>query len=454
MFHKKIFHHFFKRSFRGQSLVEGLVALSMASIVIVAIVAVVSSSLSTSRLSATREKASQLSQDAMEIIRSQRGLTEGFYCLGIDGELGLPAPVDTCTEPNINQEYIRKVEVVIDGCATGVDNVIVSTSWQETSCENGEFCQSVQLATCLDPSGLIGGNYPVPPTATPSISPTPENFTPTPTPVPPTLTFTASPLTVPYNGSAVLSWTSNYANSCTASGSWSGSKPISGSQSTGQLTTSRTYTLVCGGVGGTVSRSVTVSVNNPPTPTPTSSPTPTATPTPVYVTENIITNSGFESGSTGWQYSSGNGYNVFCVNGGDCSPWTAGTGSRWVYLGGYPNANDQVYKQITIPSTATRADLRFLYRIGTAETTTSVVYDRLYVTVRDPSNTLLQHLITLSNLDKTGSSGNTVWVSSSTYDLLAYKGQTIRIRFLATTNNDLWTAFHLDDVVLDVRYIP
>ncbi len=75
-------------------------------------------------------------------------------------------------------------------------------------------------------------------------------------------------VSVSYNGSATLSWTSTNATSCTASGDWSGAKAISsGGESTGNLTSSKTYTIVCTGPGGT-SNYDTVSANvqvNPPT---------------------------------------------------------------------------------------------------------------------------------------------------------------------------------------------
>ena len=68
------------------------------------------------------------------------------------------------------------------------------------------------------------------------------------------------PITVPYNSSATLTWTSKNADSCQASNAWSGVKPTSGSQSTGSLTGSRTYTIACEGPGGFSSDSVTVNV--------------------------------------------------------------------------------------------------------------------------------------------------------------------------------------------------
>ena len=70
------------------------------------------------------------------------------------------------------------------------------------------------------------------------------------------------PITIPYNTSASLTWNSSNADSCYASGAWSGTKALSGSQSTGSLTSSRTYTLTCTGPAGSASDSVTVNVGS------------------------------------------------------------------------------------------------------------------------------------------------------------------------------------------------
>ncbi len=83
-----------------------------------------------------------------------------------------------------------------------------------------------------------------------------------PPPPMPTASLSASPTTVSVNGSAMLSWSSTDAASCTASGAWSGAKPTSGSESTAALSNTATYSLTCTGAGGTTNpQSVTVTVN-------------------------------------------------------------------------------------------------------------------------------------------------------------------------------------------------
>jgi hypothetical protein len=81
-----------------------------------------------------------------------------------------------------------------------------------------------------------------------------------PPPPVPTLAFSASPKTVSTGSSSTLTWTSTNATSCTASGAWSGTKPISGSASTGALHNNSTYSLNCTGAGGSAGQSVGVTI--------------------------------------------------------------------------------------------------------------------------------------------------------------------------------------------------
>lgn len=81
------------------------------------------------------------------------------------------------------------------------------------------------------------------------------------TPPPPIISITASPTTVKSGGSAKLTWTTVPNSSiCTALGNWSGGKATSGTQSTGALKVSSTYTLTCSDASGVTTESVTVSV--------------------------------------------------------------------------------------------------------------------------------------------------------------------------------------------------
>jgi len=71
----------------------------------------------------------------------------------------------------------------------------------------------------------------------------------------PTVTLTSSPASVSRGSTITLDWSSTDALSCTASGDWSGTKPITGSESI-VINGPVTFILSCSGDGGTASASV------------------------------------------------------------------------------------------------------------------------------------------------------------------------------------------------------
>jgi hypothetical protein len=97
-----------------------------------------------------------------------------------------------------------------------------------------------------------------------------------------------------------------------------------------------------------------------------------------------------------------------------------------------------------VPS-GTAPGLSFWLNVITNETTTTIGNDVLYVEIRNTAGTLLQTLVTYSNLDR-GSPG--VYVQRGAFNLGAYAGQTIRIQFRVTGNGSLPTSFLVDDVSL------
>jgi hypothetical protein len=85
----------------------------------------------------------------------------------------------------------------------------------------------------------------------------------------PTVTISASPSAVTVGQAATLTWSSTNATSCAASASpsesdWSGSEPMTGSQSVRPGSAGMiTYTLSCSGAGGSASQSASVTGNAP-----------------------------------------------------------------------------------------------------------------------------------------------------------------------------------------------
>jgi hypothetical protein len=82
-------------------------------------------------------------------------------------------------------------------------------------------------------------------------------------PTPPSVLLNVNPQNVPYNGTTNITWSTVGADSCVASGGWSGSRatqsPSAGESSAG-LTTNTTFTLTCNGSGGSGSDTKTVTV--------------------------------------------------------------------------------------------------------------------------------------------------------------------------------------------------
>ncbi|MDH3768215.1 MAG: hypothetical protein OES99_07160, partial [Gammaproteobacteria bacterium] len=97
------------------------------------------------------------------------------------------------------------------------------------------------------------------------------------TPPGPTVVLDASPVVVDEGGSSDLNWSSTDADSCVASGDWSGAKATAGSETMGPLGVTSTFTLTCTGAGGLVSDNVNITVSSaPPAPMLTLSGPPTA----------------------------------------------------------------------------------------------------------------------------------------------------------------------------------
>jgi hypothetical protein len=154
------------------------------------------------------------------------------------------------------------------------------------------------------------------------------------------------------------------------------------------------------------------------------------------LTEQLLANAGFESGNVNWTASSG-----VIAN----SATTARTGSWRALLAGkgfYASYN--LYQQVTIPSSACSATLKFWLKVTSDEVAVNTAYDTLAVEIQNSSGTVLGTLASYSNLNK-----GTSYVER-TFDLAAYKGQTIRIFFNASEDISYQTGFFVDDASVTV----
>ncbi|WP_319461171.1 M28 family peptidase [Micromonospora sp. RTP1Z1] len=143
----------------------------------------------------------------------------------------------------------------------------------------------------------------------------------------------------------------------------------------------------------------------------------------------LIGNSSFESGTTPWTASSG----VITNSTGQA----ARTGSYKAWLDGYGSTHtDTLSQSVTVPAGCASYTLAFWLHIDTAETTTSTVYDKLTVQVGTTT------LATYSNLNAA-----TGYVQR-TFNVAAYAGQTVTLKFTGTEDASLQTSFVVDDVTL------
>ncbi|MFB3106645.1 MAG: hypothetical protein ACE1ZA_17210 [Pseudomonadales bacterium] len=76
----------------------------------------------------------------------------------------------------------------------------------------------------------------------------------------PILSFSATDPVVADGGVTTLVWSSQNADTCTASSGWSGAKNLADSEQVGPITAATTYTLSCTGPGGTAIEMLTVAI--------------------------------------------------------------------------------------------------------------------------------------------------------------------------------------------------
>ena len=147
----------------------------------------------------------------------------------------------------------------------------------------------------------------------------------------------------------------------------------------------------------------------------------------------LIVSGGFEPTVTGWTRT---GVAAFSTGG------VQHTGTGYAYLAKANSVTGSIQQQITIPA-GSAPSLSFWLNVTSAEATTTVPADKMFVEVVNSGGTVLATLATYSNLDS-GPVG--AYVLQRDFPLAAYAGQTIAIRFRAITDAVNVTAFRIDDV--------
>ena len=282
-------------------------------------------------------------------------------------------------------------------------------------------------------------------TETPGPTPTPSE-TPEPT-LTPTETRTATPgpsATPTETPTATVGPSPTPTDTATP-----GSSPTPTATATATTTSTATPTATASPTASatptaTATASPTATVTATPTTTPTRTRTPTATvtvgPTPTADCHNGLANAGFEA----------------CT----LQPWTIGglaehyrgsryahTGQSSVWLGGYYNADDQLWQKLVLSPRTVSASFRYWYLVQSQEAGPAV--DLLVVELRDEESRLLATLDQRSNVHADGA-----WHQSPTVTVGPYAGQTVWLHFRGTGDGARITNFFIDDVTLEVCELP
>jgi hypothetical protein len=152
----------------------------------------------------------------------------------------------------------------------------------------------------------------------------------------------------------------------------------------------------------------------------------------------LLGNPGFETGTaTPWTATSG------VISDHTQEPPHSGTWDAW--LDGYTSATtDTLAQTVTVPSGCSTYQLSYWLHIDTSQTTTTKAIDTLTVQVLNSSGTVLGTLATFSNLNHgTG-------YAQYSYNLSAYAGQTITLKFTGVQASSTKTSFVVDDTAINV----
>lgn len=128
--------------------------------------------------------------------------------------------------------------------------------------------------------------------------------------------------------------------------------------------------------------------------------------------------------------------------------WNQGTSVAyngvWVaWLGGYGSVHvDDLYQDVTIPANPCTASLNFMLKITTNELSRAPANDILAVNVTSSTGTI-------TNLGSYSNKNKSAGYVQKTFNLLPYKGQTIRLQFHEIENASNATNFFIDNVTIN-----
>ena len=145
-----------------------------------------------------------------------------------------------------------------------------------------------------------------------------------------------------------------------------------------------------------------------------------------------LVNPGFENGNSPWTATAG----VL----GNTSGQTAHSGTKYAWLDGYGRTHTDTLTQasIVLPAGCSSYTLSFFLHIDSAETTTTTQFDKLTIQVNSTT------VGTFSNLNKAAG------YTQRSFNLSAFAGQTVTLKFTGTEDSSLQTSFVIDDTAINV----
>jgi len=154
--------------------------------------------------------------------------------------------------------------------------------------------------------------------------------------------------------------------------------------------------------------------------------------------QQLLGNPGFETGTASpWAVTAG------VLNNSTSEPAHSGSWDAW--LDGYGTTHaDTLAQPASVPGGCTTYQASFWLHTDTSETTTATAFDTLKVQVLNSSGTVLATLATFSNLS------HATGYQQHAYNLSAYAGQAITLKFTGTEDSSLQTSFVIDDTAVNV----
>lgn len=160
---------------RGQTLIEVLIALSIAVVIVAAVAVSVLSALNNAQFTKNQNMATQYAQEGMEIVRNLRNSDwnnfknlSGLYCLDKnnptlfirDGSVPQGCSHGGSAPQNVDALFVRQVDIeysplpgpVPAPCSSNERKVTVSVSWASGKCTNTNnvYCHSAKVSSCFN----------------------------------------------------------------------------------------------------------------------------------------------------------------------------------------------------------------------------------------------------------------------------------------------------------------